>query len=180
MPLTLDLPPHLHKDLSEEAEKEGVAPSEHAALLLAIFTALLKEVEPTPFTIAVQRFMSHRSIDAHRVSSVLGELVEQCMAGHEQGNESDEIQNLTGNSDQFIDVDEHLRQWRNALVHEPIDESFDEITTSLVPLDPLVQKAGRQNRAMGKYSHIPGSSDDFARAKREEISLGLCPIKFIR
>lgn len=80
MAITLELPPHLEEELTHEAEKEGVAPSEHAALLLSICTALLKDVEATPFREAVRTFLSRRALDAEHLSTVFEELVAECLA----------------------------------------------------------------------------------------------------
>jgi hypothetical protein len=55
----------------------------------------------------------------------------------------------------------------------PPDESEDVLSTNLPPNTEPIQRPGRTESsptAMGKYTHVPGSSDEFAREKREEIA----------
>src|SRR3712207_3298361 len=130
MSMTLDLPAHLEDDLKEEAEKEGVPPDEHATLLLYICTALLREDETTPFQDAVRGFLSDRSLDATYLASVLEQLVKQCLVDPRDGTVSLGAQRVSSDSDPSS-VYWRLRAWRNARVHQPMDESFDAWATTL-------------------------------------------------
>lgn len=173
MPLTLDLPAHLEADLREEAAKEGLQPTEHAALLVAIFTALLREVETTPFRIAIQTFLSHRSIDAEQVSSVLEELVGKCIVNPKRSTSASYLRHPLELSGSMEDVYANLSLWRNSLVHQPIDQSLSVLVAPRQHSTSLVQQSGRaakRVRALGKYAHVGGSSDDFAQQKREEVA----------
>lgn len=155
MPLTLELPAQLEEDLRREAQKEGVPATEHATLLLSILTALLREAETTPFQDALKSFLSEHSLDAKLVASVFEELVRECLEAHDEGNASYESQEFWSDAVSRR-VHENLKAWRNGQVHLPI-----------------VQKPGRVMReqtAMGKYAHIPGTSEDFAREKQTEIA----------
>jgi hypothetical protein len=161
MPLTLELPAPLEENLKQEAQKEGVPAAEHAAFLLSVLTALLREKEATSFRNAVRSFFSQHSLDADQVASVFEELVEQFLQGQEKGKPSAEFQPAS----------ESLRNWRNWHVHQPIDESRE--TAPLQPLRQRTRKGERSDKrqtAMGKYAHVPGSSEDFAREKQEEIA----------
>ncbi len=172
MPLTLELPAQLEEDLKQEAEKEGVPATDHAALLLSIITALLRETEATPFRNALREFFSQHSLDAEQVALVLEELVEQCLQEDDKGKASATFQQKVGNAIPR-QVYENLREWRNWQVHQPIDASLDQVTSPLPPPHRVIQREGRLVRkqtAMGKYAYVPGTSDDFAREKQEEIA----------
>jgi len=166
MPITLDLPAHLEEDLREEAEKEGVAPTEHAALLLSICTALFREADTTPFREAVKVFLSSRSLDTEYVATVLEELVEQCLLGQEQGDGSAAFQQSAAGGEERWMVSS-LRAWRNSRVHQPIGA----LATPAPSVEGPSRRTGQvRERAMGKYAHVPGTSEDFAREKQEEIA----------
>jgi hypothetical protein len=161
MPLTLELPAPLEENLKQEAQKEGVPATEHAAFLLSVLMALLQEKEATSFRNAVRTFFSYHSLDAEQVATVFEELVEQSFQSQEKGKTSAEFQQAS----------ESLRAWRNWHVHQPIDEPRE-----MEPLQPLhrrlrkSERTGERETAMGKYAHVPGSSEDFAREKQEEIA----------
>jgi hypothetical protein len=167
VPLTLELPVPLEEELRHEAEKEGVSAAEHAALLLSILTTLLREEDTTLFQDAVKTFLSKHSLDATLVASVFAALVQQA---HDLGEPPD----VKAVSDAASErVSKNLRAWRNLQVHEPIDLSLDEMNLSSPPLGKPLQRAGRVNRrqtAMGKYAHVVGTSEDFAREKQKEIA----------
>jgi hypothetical protein len=158
MPMTVDLPEHLEEGLREEAEKEGVQPSEHAALLLSICTALLSDAGTTPFRSAVKEFLSHRSLDSEHLATAFEELVQQCLAGA-----LDEDREPSW-------VAANLRAWRNSLVHQGVDTNLEWVL-STPPSAGTAQVADRAKRgARGKYAHLGGTSEDFARRKEEEIA----------
>ncbi len=155
MSLTLELSAQLEEDLRYEAQKEGVPATEHATLLLTILTALLREARTTPFQEALETFLSQHSLDAKLVASVFEVLVRECLEAHDEGKASYESQEYWSDAVSRR-VYENLRAWRNRQVHQPI-----------------VQRPGRVMReqsAMGKYAHIPGTSEDFAREKQKEIA----------
>ncbi len=158
MAMTVDLPEHLEVGLREEAEKEGVQPSEHAALLLSICTALLSDAETTPFRSAVKEFLAHRSLDSEHLATAFVELVQQCLAGAlDEGPEPSW-------------VDANLRAWRNSLVHRGVDANFEWVFAT-PPSAGTAQVAGRvKPGARGKYAHLGEASEDFARQKEEEIA----------
>jgi hypothetical protein len=79
MALTLELPPPVGEELTQEARREGVSETDRAALFVCLATALLQEEKLTPFQDAVKLFLVHRSIDAERVASVIDELVNVCL-----------------------------------------------------------------------------------------------------
>lgn len=158
MAMTVDLPAALEEDLREEAEREGVKPSEHAALLLSICTALLNDAEATPFSSAVKEFLSRRSLDSEHVAAALDALVRECLAAiHDAGKTLNAFHSHSGWSDGT------LQAWRDSLVHQP--------WVAPAPRQEPVESTGRPFRgARGKYAHIAGTSEDFARQKEEEIA----------
>jgi hypothetical protein len=114
MPLTLQLPPPLDEEVTEEAQREGVSAAEHATLLLYLGSALLSEDRPTPFKEAVRVFLTRHSLDAHNVTSAFEELVRFCLKRAE-GKATPSIQGATGD---FVDGElVLLKQWRDAKVH---------------------------------------------------------------
>ncbi len=166
--MTVDLPAHLEEGLREEAEKEGVQPSEHAALLLSICTALLSDTGTTPFRSAVKEFLSHRSLDSDHLATVFEELVQQCLAAGEEGMASQPFEQTVVAADPSW-VDANLRAWRDSLVHQSTGAE------SGWPIPPSAagsaQAAGRvRGGARGKYAQLGGTSEDFARQKEEEIA----------
>jgi hypothetical protein len=176
MPLTLDLPPHLEEELEQEAQKEGVSVTDHTTLLLYLITALLEEQEQTPFQNAVKSFFFHHSLDVDHLASVFEELVQQCLDLKE-----DEVSPVSQEvSDPHASryIYESLRAWRNWYVHQPItlkaiDALYEGVLSPSAPTQRKIQQTGRIARkqtAMGKYAYIPGSSDDFAREKPNEIA----------
>ena len=75
MPLTLDLPPPINEELTQDSQREGVSEVDHAALLVCLASAFKQEESHTPFQKAVRVFLSHHSLDAERVFSAFEELV---------------------------------------------------------------------------------------------------------
>jgi hypothetical protein len=191
MPLTLDLPQPLNEELTLEATREGLAPTEHATLLLYLATALLREDDLTPFQEAVRIFLSSRSLDADRLASALEELVRLCVAeAHDEVKTSSPLQNARSGSvaaQQGLHADSEaaflsrLRAWRDVVVHvagpvknQRFDESFDAVKSNRRPLNSPVQRSGRVGRkrtsAFGKYAGIVPSSEEFMREKQREIA----------
>ncbi|HEV2735984.1 MAG TPA: hypothetical protein VGV85_14150 [Longimicrobiaceae bacterium] len=168
MTMTVDLPAHLEEGLREEAEKKGVQPSEHAALLLSICTALLSDAGTTPFRSAVKEFLSHRSLDSDHLATVFEELVQQCLAAGEEGMASQPFEQTVVAADPSW-VDANLRAWRDSLVHQSVGADFD---WSVLPRAAETARAAGRTRgsARGKYAHLGGTSEDFARRKEEEIA----------
>lgn len=141
MPLTIELPPQLGDMLREEADKAGLSPQEHATLLLSLATALLGDDNPTPFRDAVRLFIAQHSLDADQVACVFEELVARCAE-------------RKGNTDRIAPrIRDDLQSWRAWYVHQPAANGNGSARPS----------------AMGKYAHVPGTSDDFAREKQSEI-----------
>ncbi|MDQ2693912.1 MAG: hypothetical protein M3Z21_00785 [Pseudomonadota bacterium] len=152
MPLVLELPAPLEEELKKEAEKEGITATEHAALLLSISTALLREAEATPFQDAVKIFFSHHSLDAELMASALEAMIQ--IAIHDAGKGSAVLQK-TAAEPELDRANEMLRAWRNRAVHQPLQGT---------------ERMRRKPTAMGKYAHVPGTSEDFAREKQMDIA----------
>lgn len=153
MAMTVDLPSVLEEGLREEAEREGVHPSEHAALLLSICTALLNDAEATPFRRAVKEFLSRRSVDSEHLAAAFEELVLECLAAAQDAERASNV--FQGEHPRWSDPT--LRAWRDSLVHQPSPA-------------PEAGPAEPWKGARGKYAHIGGTSEDFARQKEEEIA----------
>ena len=177
MSITVELPPPLDDELSSEARREGISVADHTAILLHLATALRNEGSPTPFRDAVRVFVSSRSLDAERVASVLDELVEICVGDREGGADVE----AAAATRRVADADAAralLRAWRVQIVHGPrgaelgVDLDLDAVIVDMPPVDVLRQRAGRLRRpaAKGRYSHIGGGSEEFAREKPREIA----------
>ena len=155
MSLTLDLPPQL----AEEFDRKALDPAEHATLILHLAASLLKDEAETRFQGAVKEFLATHSIDAAKVSSVLGELIGLCegvdVARSDESAGSEAIGNV-------------LRGWREAVAQRLGPES--PIAEPPSPGDSTRQLGQRPRvSAFGKYADVPISSEAFAREKQEEI-----------
>src|SRR5437773_1314744 len=112
MPLTIQLPRPLDEELIEEAQREGVSATEHAALLLYLAHALVSEGRPTPFSEAVRAFLARHSLDAAQVSAAFEELLRLCLKQDEGCSPLEKADGTLAQGDLSL-----LTQWRNALVH---------------------------------------------------------------
>ncbi len=177
MPLTIDLPPQLRQELEDEAQQEGVSVVDHATLLLYLVVALLHEPKETPFQHAVELFLSQHSLDADLIATVFEELVRQCLTV-QQEDKSPFASHAEADPLARDSVGESLRTWRSGYVHRALmgqaeGTSSREMPGDLVSTSPIAQSPGQARRrptAMGKYAFVPGSSDDFAREKQDEIA----------
>jgi hypothetical protein len=163
MSMTLEIPPPLEDELSREAKREELSPEDHATLLLCLATALRKSAQETPFRKAVKEFLSSHSVDADRFSSALEALLGICSKHRD---ETPTVPNESERQWALLTAPHHggvlsiLQSWRNDPVHMP-------------PTEAMIESAGRSRRqpsAMGKYSHLGISSEEFAREKQEEIA----------
>lgn len=177
MPLTLELPPQIEEELAQEAQQEGVSVTEHTTLLVYLSLALREQQEQTPFQNAVKLFFSTHSLDIKHVSSVFELLVRQCLdPAAADTPESISIPQVFS-STAPASAEENLRAWRNWLVHQPVpSEQLHALFETAQPT-PTSGKKGKHTKephrrpsAMGKYSAIPGTSDDFAGGKQDEIA----------
>ncbi len=154
MGLTLEVPPPLARELSLEAQREGLSPAEQATLLLHLSSVLLEVEKKTLFQEAVKTFIASQSLDAERVTAVFQELVRLCAAYHDSGKESESFQ-------------EHL------LTEQSVNENHEVILRCWRSPDVHIQRAGRLNRTprgLGKYAKTGVSSEAFANEKRGEIA----------
>lgn len=127
MPKILELPEPLRIELEREAEREGVSPDEHAALLLYIVTALQDAGKKnTLFQEAVKAFFTSHSLDADKVADVLEELVQVCLTSPTGLGKTDAALKFAsqepGRRVIITSPDGPLVEWRNALVHGGLDE----------------------------------------------------------
>ena len=167
MSITLDLPPQL----TEEFQTGSLAPTDQATLILHLAAALLAEEPATLFQGAVKEFLASRSIDSLRIASVLDELVAFCAGEREKEDGSTPVE-----GDRTKRIELVLRGWRDAVVRRlspemSIEENCDLLIKELPPPGQMTQALGRSPRisALGKYAHLPISSEAFAREKQEEI-----------
>jgi hypothetical protein len=172
MTLSIELPPPLDEELAIEAEREGVSVSDQAALLLHLMTALTREGRKTPFRSVIRAFLQRNAIDADQMAKVCEALVILCLHDTDQlpkpnDHGSDTDRDWIG-ADQARSL---LRMWKSADVHQSVDTDIDVILSGLPALDELIQRSGRVQRpsAMGKYSWLKTSSEDYAIEKQREI-----------
>lgn len=88
-----------------------------------------------------------------------------------------QIANETGRP--VITIYRILKELRKAItkeigiVHQPTNTSLEKVNDPLLPEQQAKQKIGRvarEPKAMGKYAHIPGSSEDFSIEKQKDIA----------
>jgi hypothetical protein len=160
MAITLALPPPIGEELAEESRREGISEAEHAALLICLASAFLRDESETPFRNAVKAFLAHRSLDAERVFTVFEELVRVCALAHDVGKESASFQALLSKS--IADREsEFLRHWRSASVHQsvvdrPMDVSSDVASRSIPPVDRILQEGS----LIGRDTSPSGNTTD--------------------
>jgi hypothetical protein len=138
MPLTLELPPPINEELTQDSQREGISEKEHAALLVCLASAFKQEEPHTPFQKAVRVFLSHHSLDADQVVSVFEGLVQACL----ESNDAWKLKAPTGEG-KTLAAFQFLRQWRNSLVHQPVDESHDFVFSDAPPIETISQAQGR-------------------------------------
>lgn len=155
MSLTLDLPEPLNRELSDEAAKEGVSPSDHAALLLCIIAAFhdLGKAE-TPFQQVVKAISESHSVAPHRLAALVNDLVEYCQAPAGHGKMEAALSSLASQTT-TVQPQEHdllliLPYWRQGIVHAPLDVSVKKWTGTAKPVEYLQQSHGRIARRLSQ------------------------------
>lgn len=162
MSLVVELPAEFGEELEAEAGKAGLSLQEHATLLLYIAAAALKESGPwvDPANAASWDAARHEEEARRFESSVV-----ESLAGHGFKHAEDEAK-LRRLASRFY---RGLWSWRKDFVEKTSSGAPHASTGDRGP-----QEAGAPSRrpsALGKYAHVPGSSEDFARAKDAEIDL---------
>jgi hypothetical protein len=180
MSLTLEIPPPLDEELSEEAERAGIPAAEHATLLLYLANALSNEERPAPFKEAVRAFLTHHSLDADHVTSVFEQLVRLCLTySEDQGSSRPrEMRDALAERDFAL-----LKQWRNALVHGVNGEAS---SSSLSPPTGSPGQSGKEQASSkperdadlaarvrgvrGKFARVGGGwlSDELHRERQSD------------
>jgi hypothetical protein len=138
MSLTLELPPPINDELTQDSQREGISEKEHAALLVCLASAFKQEEPHTPFQKAVRAFLSHYSLDAERVVSAFEGLVQACL----EPNDAWKLKAANGEG-KTAAAFQFLRQWRSSLVHQPADESYDGAFSDAPPVEATSQVQGR-------------------------------------
>lgn len=150
MGLTLNLPAPIVDELTREAEREKLSTEDHAALLLCLATALLKNPHETPFRMAVKEFLSSRSIDTDLLASALKGILVVCTHPRKE---------FAFDTNPGA-ISPLLQDWRTVMVHP-------------APMELLTQASGRVKRppvAKGKYGYLRLGSEEFSREKQDEIA----------
>lgn len=144
MTLVIELPPSLEEELTQEAERSGVPPHQHAQWLLWIASALLDRTNSTPVSGAVSSFLAQHSMDQEQAGRIFEQLVRHV--------QTSDVDGILVNGHQTV-------VWQAKYVNAAAPSSHVETS--------------RQDRpsAMGKYAHLNWSSEDYARRKQEEIDL---------
>jgi hypothetical protein len=157
MTLSIELPAPLEEELAVEAEREGVTVSEQATLILYLAAALGKRGPETPFRNAVRSVLERHRIDPQQFSSAFEQLKKSCIEGQPDSAS-------TVSTDQDC-LDRSLRNWRDAVVHDPVGVVVE------APVDRSVTPIPRSERPsiLGKYAHIKLSTEDIMAEKRLEI-----------
>ena len=140
MSIILDLPMPIDEELTQDSQREGVSESEHVALLVCLASAFKQEEPHTPFQKAIEVFLSHHALDAKQVFSAFEELVHVCLEAHDAGKSEASFQKMTTAAN-FQNA--ALREWRNSIVHLPVDVSYDSLSSDTIPSDSLAQRQGR-------------------------------------
>lgn len=148
MPVTIELPPPVDEELTQEARREGVRVEERTALLVILATALGEEGVATPFRDAVRSFLEFYSLDAERVASAFQELCRVCLSAHDEGKRLSAFQRTSMMSAVDTRVLALLSDWRNAIVHGT-DISADGLGRHVSPAESMLQDAGRSHREGG-------------------------------
>lgn len=140
MYLSLELPSPLGDEMSREAERRHVSPSEYAEILLSLVRSLRKEHQVTASARAVTEFLRSRSLDADLVVSVFEELVTL----------------LLKNRCDTVSIDEN---------YQGIDVQLPPIEEIVQKAGRVRRTSGR-----GMFSHLEFSSEQHAREKQEDIA----------
>jgi hypothetical protein len=85
MTMVLELPPPLEEELTQEAEKIGLAADEHVRLLLWVASALVYQAESNPLSEAVRELLAEHSVDPEEFGRILGALVQRVQPGKDGG-----------------------------------------------------------------------------------------------
>ncbi len=140
MNLSVELPSPLGDEMSREAERQHVSPSEHAEILLSLVRSLRKEHQETASAKVVTEFLKSRSLDADLVVSVFEELVTL----------------LLKNRCDTVSIDES---------YQGIDVQLPSIEEIVQKAGRVRRTSGR-----GSFSHIGISSEEYAKEKQEDIA----------
>lgn len=141
MTLTLEIPSALSEELEQQAELMGVSPEEHATALLALAAALLGIEDPRSLEGPPDQLHATLPRSDAQAAAITAWLSRLLL---KEGVESDRLLRFAQRIHQWL----ALRELSGSNIVAPARQS-----------------------AFGKYAHILGNSDDFARRKQEEIDL---------
>ena len=144
MSLTLELPAGLSDELEQQAERIGISPEVHATSLLYLAASAL-EMDPESLEGPADQFISSIPAGKGQVVAIFWWMVRRLI---EDGVVPEAEQ------ERMAQFAERLRAWLDRTGWKPSP-------------DRPVQPSGPS--ALGKYAHIAGTSEDFARLKQAEI-----------
>jgi hypothetical protein len=147
MSLTLELPSALSEELAQQAGLIGVSPEEHATGLLYLAAGVLGIEDPDSLEASADDYLATIPVSKTQAVAIFEWLTRRLL---EEGVASErDFERLSVFAAKLRTwLETHARQGHSP--HPP------------VPSRPS---------AMGKYAHIPGTSEDFARLKQAEIDL---------
>jgi hypothetical protein len=172
MAILIDLPPEVEEELNAEAGRNGVSAAERGAFLLEFATALTRDSRKTPFRKIVQAYLQQSSVETDRLAEVVEGLMEFCLRETHPtligSGEPDFSSTDSASTDRII---ASLRGWRHSEAHRSVSENEGLTIRELPTLESLIQRTGRMRRlkAMGKYAHLGGGSEEFMREKQGEL-----------
>ena len=146
MSLTLELPSELSKELKQQAVLIGLPAEEYATDLLRLAAALLELEDSGALEDSSDEFLADVPADKRDAVAIFEWITRLVL---------DEGTLSRANSDRLSRFADRLRAWRT-------ERQVDQL-----PLPEAIIPS--RTSVMGKYAHIPGTSDDFVRLKQEEI-----------
>jgi hypothetical protein len=169
MSLILELLAPLDQELNNEASKDGISPSDHAAILLCIAAAFhdLGEAD-TPFQHIVKEFSKSHSVDPSHLASLVNTLVEYCQMPTGDGKTEAALEWLkTQSQDDNYVAPFVLSNWRLEIMHSPWNIVSQQIETNP---HSTVWPEGFFESTFGSFEDAPLerlSQDDYEQ--RDEI-----------
>lgn len=144
MSLTLELPTGLSDELEQQAERIGVPPEVHATSLLYLAASAL-ELDPAALEGADDQLISTVPVSKGQVVAIFWWVVRRLL---------DEGAFPAAERERLVQFADRMRSWLDRTAWQPSPE-----------------QAAQQTRpgALGKYAYVAGTSEDFARLKRDEI-----------
>ena len=137
MAILVDLPPLREEALTVEAEKVGVSPSDRAAFLLQLMTAMTQEGRNPPFRSVAQAYLRRYALDADRLAEVVQGLTDYCLRGEGPApTPSDQTSADLTSPKARDDVTSLLRGWRGP----------DALRTVAAGFEPDVSKSSTHPR----------------------------------